>query len=150
MCAEIMSLLVVDTDSATLSYYMFWYACTLPIHTLLHASAVSSAAALPLSTVLASRVVSSWGDTSQSARVAHTRMMRGGRTDYLALVLFVPRGGGGCARRLLLVHYLGFVSGEFLGGRVTVSARICNVHAVLHVPVLFPPQILNPNPSAPF
>jgi len=49
--------------------------------------------------------------------------MRGGRTDYLALVIFVPRGGGGFARRLALVHYLGFASGELLWGHVTVSAR---------------------------
>jgi len=53
-------------------------------------------------------------------------MMRGGRTDYLALVIFVPRGGGGCARRLALVHYLGFVSGEFLWGHLTVSARLAH------------------------
>ena len=65
MRAEIMPILVIDTDPATLYYSKLVYACTLSFHTLLHASAVSLPAAFDndVSTVLASRMVSSCGGT---------------------------------------------------------------------------------------
>jgi len=61
MRAEIMSLLVIDIVPVTLSYSMFLFACTLPLHTLRHFPAFSLPAAFCCATVLASSGLSSCG-----------------------------------------------------------------------------------------